>query len=492
MRDADPRPRPRSPTQPRSAISHRNKPCGCPEFDRAISRRSFLKRAGVAGLVAGIASETAFTRLAFGATPYTGDVLVILSLRGGFDGLQAVVPAAEPHYSNYRDLRPNVGIPERSAAPAGRNLRAAPGPRAAQAALRRRHLRDRPRGGDGGTRTGRTSPRWKSWSGRPPGPRCRTGWIDRVLGLREESSVFQGVQMGTVCPPPRSSGRRRSSRCGRSTASVWLPRGTTTSASAGTPRSAACTTARSAVLRAPATAALDALEHDRRDGGRWGTPRRTGPCTPTSDLGRALTRRGRLIKQDVGLQVASVDYGDWDMHAGMGDVSGGWMVDHLTELAGAMAAFATDLGSRMAGVTRRDPHRVRSARRGERLGGTDHGYGQVVFLLGGGVRGGAVHGTWPGLAPADLVDGDLDATTDYRIDPGRDPRGPMRGERIGRVLGLPGARLGPPRRGRPAHLSHLRRTARLPYPGYVVRLRVRRFFPVWSGCALSRATRGSP
>ena len=47
-------------------------------------------------------------------------------------------------------------------------------------------------------------------------------------------------------------------------------------------------------------------------------------------------------------------------------------------------------------------------------GGTDHGFGQSVFLLGDGVRGGQVHGTWPGIAPGDLIDGDLDATTDYR------------------------------------------------------------------------------
>ena len=107
------RPRPARPSRisPRERISHRNEPCGCPEFDRAISRRSFLKRAGVAGLVAGLASETAFTRLAFGASNYSGDVLVILSLRGGFDGLQAVVPAAGSSYDEYIALRPNVGIP---------------------------------------------------------------------------------------------------------------------------------------------------------------------------------------------------------------------------------------------------------------------------------------------------------------------------------------------------------------------------------------------
>ena len=47
-------------------------------------------------------------------------------------------------------------------------------------------------------------------------------------------------------------------------------------------------------------------------------------------------------------------------------------------------------------------------------GGVDHGYGQAVFLLGGGVKGGQVHGIWPGLADDDLVDGDLDGVNDYR------------------------------------------------------------------------------
>ena len=47
-------------------------------------------------------------------------------------------------------------------------------------------------------------------------------------------------------------------------------------------------------------------------------------------------------------------------------------------------------------------------------GGVDHGYGQVVMLMGGGIVGGQVHGVWPGLAEDDLIDGDLAATTDYR------------------------------------------------------------------------------
>ena len=82
---------PRGTHRPRSTSRRSPQPCGCPAQPE-ISRRSFLKAAGATGIVAGLASEGMFTRLAFGATPYVGDVLVVLSLRGGMDSLQAVVP----------------------------------------------------------------------------------------------------------------------------------------------------------------------------------------------------------------------------------------------------------------------------------------------------------------------------------------------------------------------------------------------------------------
>jgi uncharacterized protein (DUF1501 family) len=47
--------------------------------------------------------------------------------------------------------------------------------------------------------------------------------------------------------------------------------------------------------------------------------------------------------------------------------------------------------------------------------GTDHGHASVSFVLGGAVRGGKVHGRWPGLANAALYEGrDLAVTTDFR------------------------------------------------------------------------------
>jgi uncharacterized protein (DUF1501 family) len=103
------------------------------------------------------------------------------------------------------------------------------------------------------------------------------------------------------------------------------------------------------------------------------------------------------------------------MHTGMGGPDNGWMHDHLTELSQAISALANDLGANIANVTL-----VTLTEFGRRMqengsGGTDHGFGQVMLMLGGGVEGGVVHGTWPGLSESALIDGDLNGVNDYRV-----------------------------------------------------------------------------
>src|SRR5262245_1895966 len=100
--------------------------CGCPHDSAnattakaGFSRRSFFKRAGAAGALAGLTSQGLSTRMAFAATPYVGDVLVVLSLRGGLDGLNTVVPASEP---KYLQVRPNIGIPQSALIPLDANF----------------------------------------------------------------------------------------------------------------------------------------------------------------------------------------------------------------------------------------------------------------------------------------------------------------------------------------------------------------------------------
>ena len=133
---------------------------------------------------------------------------------------------------------------------------------------------------------------------------------------------------------------------------------------------------------------------------------------PGSDLGRALGEVARVIKGDVGVAVLTVDQGDWDMHTDIGTVEWGLLVQNAGDLARSLAAFLTDLGPWADRVTV-----VTISEFGRRVqenasGGTDHGYGNVMFLAGAGVKGGTYYGTWPGLS--NTLDGDLLVTTDYR------------------------------------------------------------------------------
>ncbi len=138
-----------------------------------------------------------------------------------------------------------------------------------------------------------------------------------------------------------------------------------------------------------------------------------GVTYPTSNLGGALQDIVRLLKSGVGLRVASVDVGGWDLHSAAGVVDDGDMTDHLRGLDAALSAFAADLGDALdtVSVVTMSEFGRRVAENGS--GGTDHGGGNAMFVLGGGVVGG-MHGKWPGLADAALVEGDLAGVNDYR------------------------------------------------------------------------------
>jgi uncharacterized protein (DUF1501 family) len=169
------------------------------------------------------------------------------------------------------------------------------------------------------------------------------------------------------------------------------------------------------LLAAPAKAADAALTATTAVRATAYTPA-NGAVYPATPLGGALKDIARLVKANVGLAAAAVDSGDWDMHEGLGTaVKGQRMYDNLSGTASALAAFAADLGpDGMAKVTL-----VTVSEFGRRVQenasrGVDHGHGNAMLLMGGGIRGGKVYANWPSLAPGALVAGDLAATTDYR------------------------------------------------------------------------------
>ncbi|MCI0399130.1 MAG: DUF1501 domain-containing protein [Chloroflexi bacterium] len=139
-----------------------------------------------------------------------------------------------------------------------------------------------------------------------------------------------------------------------------------------------------------------------------------GRAYPEQDFGLAMQMVAQLIHADVGVEVACVDLGGWDTHVAQGSGQG-QMANLLTTLGQGLAAFYEDLQAKMDSVTV-----VVMSEFGRRLQengslGTDHGHGNMMMVLGGGVNGGRVFARWPGLADEQLVGpGDLAITTDYR------------------------------------------------------------------------------
>jgi uncharacterized protein (DUF1501 family) len=135
---------------------------------------------------------------------------------------------------------------------------------------------------------------------------------------------------------------------------------------------------------------------------------------PRGRFGDSLRQLAQLIKANLGVQVAFADIGGWDHHVNEGSTEG-QLANVLNEFSQSVAAFWTDLGDmREDTVVITMSEFGRTAREnGNR--GTDHGHANVMFVLGGPVKGGKVYGRWPGLDPSQLYDGrDLALTTDFR------------------------------------------------------------------------------
>jgi uncharacterized protein (DUF1501 family) len=135
---------------------------------------------------------------------------------------------------------------------------------------------------------------------------------------------------------------------------------------------------------------------------------------PRGRFGDTLRQIAQLIKADVGVEVAFTECGGWDTHVRQGNERG-QLAARLTEFAQALAALDRDLGDRMGEVAVLTMSEFGRRVQENGSGGTDHGHGTAMIVLGGTVRGGRVVGRWPGLAKEQLFDGrDLQVTTDFR------------------------------------------------------------------------------
>ncbi|BCJ40190.1 hypothetical protein GCM10010168_30480 [Actinoplanes ianthinogenes] len=371
----------------------------CPE----LSRRAVLGAA-----LTGLAGATLSTRVAFAAEgpAYTGDTLVVISLRGGFDGLSAIAPIGDP---GYYQARPAIGVPKNLVIGGDGTFGLHPAlapilPLWKSGKLAAVHAVGQPNP----TRSHFAA--MEAMENAAPGTSIRSGWLDRMLGLTGATAPLAGVSLGHAMPARLMLGA----------ADDVAMTGIDDFTLAGNDKRPMAAALRAMYADAPAALAAPARSADRAlsatqqiKGLAYAVS--SGAAYPGTELGAALRDVARLVKSKAGLVTAAVDCGDWDMHEGLGTVvKGQRMFDNLTELAQALAAFATDLGDALNTVTVLTISEFGRRVQENASRGADHGHGNAMLLLGGGIRGGRVYANWPGLSPGALVAGDLAATTDYR------------------------------------------------------------------------------
>ncbi|HLG97329.1 MAG TPA: DUF1501 domain-containing protein [Bryobacteraceae bacterium] len=142
-----------------------------------------------------------------------------------------------------------------------------------------------------------------------------------------------------------------------------------------------------------------------------------GATYPRGPFGNSLQQIARLIKAEVGLEVAFADIGGWDTHVNevAAQPAAGQLANNLAQFGQSLAAFYQDLGDRMEDVAVVTMSEFGRTARENGNRGTDHGHANVMFAMGGDIRGGKVYGEWPGLAEEQLYEGrDLALTTDFR------------------------------------------------------------------------------
>lgn len=384
------------------------------------TRRDFLAKLGTLGAI-GVSKAILprwMPRMAFAqdANSHNGNIVICIFLRGGIDGLTAVVPYGEGR--DYYDKRPTQFVPE-----PGRSEGSAidlDGFFGLHPAMR--PLKEVYDAGDLAIvhATGSTDPTRSHFDamlymeyGTPGNKLSDSGWLGRHLqsAAWQNDSPFRAVGFGAMLP---DSLQGYNSALALESIAQFHFRGRPDEV-----RRIQQALAQLYTINAPAEPldqqaqlvfqtmdqlrALSATEYEPANGADY----------PENPYGMGLRQIAQLIKANVGLEIACVDFGGWDTHETQGTLDGEFAL-LLSALTQGLHALYTDLGDTMQRVTVVTMSEFGRTVRENGSAGTDHGHGNFMMLMGGNVQGGRVYGEWPSLQPAYLSDGDLAITTDYR------------------------------------------------------------------------------
>ena len=409
-------------------------------MNRATSRRVFVRRSGLALLALGLPPEFV-TRSLLAATrgAERSRTLVCLFLRGAVDGLNMVVPFAEPSYYAHRRT---IALPAPRAEGGGIiDLDGFFGLHPALDPLHPLYRRGElaivhAAGSPHPTRSHFDAQDFMETA--TPGTKSTPdGWLNRVLGATQCTSctgrtlahaaahavdhvAAQASMTGTTVPALRGvamgSALPRSLRGEHPALAIEdLERFGIGGNDIGLEDAFAhlYQTRQADVFGTAADDAFEAVRVLRSLDGTLYEPR-SGVDYPTGNFGRSLRQIAQLIKADVGLEIGFADIGGWDTHQAQGGIEG-QLARRLTELARGIRAFHDDLGDRMEDVVILTMSEFGRTVAENGSGGTDHGHANCILAIGGRVNGGHVLGDWPGLETELLYQQrDLAVTTDFR------------------------------------------------------------------------------
>src|SRR5580658_10046496 len=377
-----------------------------------FSRRLFLKSSALA--MYGTSAAPAWLSRALYAADAPSPrkkILVAIFQRGAMDGLNVVVPHAE---KAYYDLRPNLAIPR----PDGTqdSVIDLDGFFGLHPSLRPfKQIFDAGQlavihavGSPDPTRSHFDAQDYME-SGTPGMKTTADGWLNRVLQPEKTISPVRAVSLGPELPRALRGHNEAVAIDNLNDFKVRDTRGASAFENmyAGT---------HDQVLNGTGREAFDAIKRMQDVQKQPYTPA-ANVRYPAGKLGQNLMQIARLIKANVGLEVAFTDVGGWDHHVNeVGAKSTvGQLANLLAQFGQALAAFYMDLGDRMADVSIVTMSEFGRTAKENGARGTDHGHANVMFAFGGGIKGGKIYGDWPGLEREQLYEErDLNLTTDFR------------------------------------------------------------------------------
>jgi uncharacterized protein (DUF1501 family) len=346
--------------------------------------------------------------------------LVLVFLRGAYDGLSAFVPHGD---RNYYALRPTIAIPvpdgsAQTAIQLDDSFGLHPSMAALHALWQQGVLAVIPAAGSPDATRSHFDAQHHWEIGVPGHSGAAAGWMNTLAGLLGSTGSAPAITLGVGEANPQILA---------GIAPVQLvPRGqaATRQGAMGNPRTRdamlqlyAGQDGLSQAFRAGADSRMQTaqtLSDAMADTGMAAQEMQAANNGAGSAQGLQLDAQhlGTLMRQDSRLRLGFLSAGGWDTHANQG-AAGGALASNLGNLAAALMQLRRDFSQPNDVVLVCSEFGRTSAENGTR--GTDHGHGNALWLMGNRVNGGRWHGQWSGLAQGNLHEGrDLPVHHDFR------------------------------------------------------------------------------